>query len=230
MIRSLETECPCCSKTWHLCRTPQPQSLRRRLDVKQTTDKRVSAPAGAQMLVLAVVLVLAAVPPVDAQTAISADGLVESTTGGFRFPDGTVQLTAMPPGSAPVEATGQLGCWNGSGTGISCSGTGQDGELQRGVNLPTPRFTDGCRRLALAEHQRVVEPCGLRRKAPEFALGTSLHERRAGHLLVVYYYSWRHDACVAREPRRWRGRLLRHQDQRQRCLAGSWRTMIGVSR
>jgi hypothetical protein len=43
-------------------------------------------------------------------------------------------------GPAPVEDTGQRGCWNGSGVEISCSGTGQDGELQRGVDWPTPRF------------------------------------------------------------------------------------------
>jgi hypothetical protein len=79
---------------------------------------------------------------VSAQTAISADGVVESTSGGFKFPDGTVQATAAAQGSAPVEDTGQKSCWNASGTSISCSGTGQDGELQRGVDWPTPRFTD----------------------------------------------------------------------------------------
>jgi hypothetical protein len=80
-----------------------------------------------------------------AQTAISADGVVESTSGGFKFPDGTVQATAAAPGSAPVEDTGQQKCWDTAGTEILCSdplAAGQDGKLQRGVDWPTPRFTD----------------------------------------------------------------------------------------
>jgi hypothetical protein len=87
-------------------------------------------------------LLVLAVLPVGAQTAISADGVVESRTGGFKFPDGTVQTTATSPGSAPVEDTGQQGCWDAAGSVIACSGTGQDGELQRGVDWPAPRFTD----------------------------------------------------------------------------------------
>jgi hypothetical protein len=43
---------------------------------------------------------------------------------------------------APVEKTGQTGCWDSSGSYISCTGTGQDGEYQKGVAWPTPRFTD----------------------------------------------------------------------------------------
>ena len=80
--------------------------------------------------------------PLVAQTAILADGVIESTSGGFKFPDGTVQATAAAPGSAPVEDTGQQGCFDASGDPISCSGTGQDGELQAGVDWPAQRFTD----------------------------------------------------------------------------------------
>jgi hypothetical protein len=43
---------------------------------------------------------------------------------------------------APVPQTGQITCYNVGGTVISCAGTGQDGEGQKGVKLPTPRFTD----------------------------------------------------------------------------------------
>ena len=43
---------------------------------------------------------------------------------------------------APVEKTGQTGCWDESGTSRPCTGTGQDGELQKGVSWPVPRFTD----------------------------------------------------------------------------------------
>ena len=96
--------------------------------------------AGALALGLAWVVV--AVLPLEAQTAVSADGVVESTSGGFKFPDGTVQTSAASSSPATVEDTGQQGCWDASGNSIACSGTGQDGELQRGVSWPAPRFTD----------------------------------------------------------------------------------------
>lgn len=51
-------------------------------------------------------------------------------------------MTAASPGSAPVADTGQQGCWDEAGVSIACSGTGQDGELQRGVDWPSPRFND----------------------------------------------------------------------------------------
>ncbi len=43
---------------------------------------------------------------------------------------------------APVPQTGQVLCYDSSGTTINCAGTGQDGALQKGVDFPTPRFTD----------------------------------------------------------------------------------------
>ena len=43
---------------------------------------------------------------------------------------------------APVPKTGQTICYDAGGTAISCTGTGQDGEYQRGVAWPAPRFTD----------------------------------------------------------------------------------------
>lgn len=92
--------------------------------------------------VVSLVYFLLAVAPLSAQTAISADGGIESTAVGFIFPDGSVQATAAAPNFAPVADTGQQSCWNGVGNLITCPGTGQDGELQRGVQWPTPRFTD----------------------------------------------------------------------------------------
>ena len=65
--------------------------------------------------------------------------------GGIQFPDGTVQATAAAPGTAPVEDTGQQICYDPTGSTtdeIPCAMTGQDGELQRGVDWPAPRFTD----------------------------------------------------------------------------------------
>lgn len=52
--------------------------------------------------------------------------------------------TSVP---APVPRTGQTLCYSDSDEGadsslIPCEGTGQDGELQKGVIWPSPRFTD----------------------------------------------------------------------------------------
>jgi hypothetical protein len=41
---------------------------------------------------------------------------------------------------APVPKTGQSKCYDAGGTEIACAGTGQDGEYQKGVTWPTPRF------------------------------------------------------------------------------------------
>jgi len=45
-------------------------------------------------------------------------------------------------GAFGVPQTGQTTCWDSSGTGIACAGTGQDGDIQAGVVPPNPRFTD----------------------------------------------------------------------------------------
>ena len=47
---------------------------------------------------------------------------------------------ADPP--APVPKTGQTTCYDSDGNPISCSGTGQDGDYQKGIAWPVPRFTD----------------------------------------------------------------------------------------
>lgn len=41
-----------------------------------------------------------------------------------------------------LPRTGQTSCYDASGTAIACSGTGQDGALQKGVAWPSPRFSD----------------------------------------------------------------------------------------
>jgi hypothetical protein len=45
-------------------------------------------------------------------------------------------------GFAPLTKTGQITCYDDSGNSINCTGTGQDGEYQKGVSWPTPRFAD----------------------------------------------------------------------------------------
>ena len=51
-------------------------------------------------------------------------------------------IAAQKKNFAPVEKTKQVTCYDESGTVISCSGTGQDGDLQAGVTWPRPRFKD----------------------------------------------------------------------------------------
>jgi len=41
-----------------------------------------------------------------------------------------------------VPKTGQTVCWDADGNSVDCSGTGQDGEHQKGGSWPDPRFTD----------------------------------------------------------------------------------------
>ena len=50
--------------------------------------------------------------------------------------------TAVVYGNAAVEKTGQTTCYDTTWLEIPCSGTGQDGELQKGVPWPNPRFSD----------------------------------------------------------------------------------------
>jgi hypothetical protein len=54
--------------------------------------------------------------------------------------------SSLPVPPAPVPKTGQTICWDPSrdtsGVMIPCAGTGLDGDIQAGVPIPTPRFTD----------------------------------------------------------------------------------------
>jgi hypothetical protein len=62
-------------------------------------------------------------------------------SGGIEFPDGSVQTTAA---GSLVPQTGQTICYDTGGVEIVCTtniGPGQDGDLQRGVPWPGPRFT-----------------------------------------------------------------------------------------
>ena len=52
---------------------------------------------------------------------------------------GTFTTTIYP---AAVPKTGQTTCYDASGNTVTCANTGQDGELQKGLDLPSPRFTD----------------------------------------------------------------------------------------
>jgi len=44
-------------------------------------------------------------------------------------------------GTIQLPQTGQIKCYDTSGTEISCVGTGQDGEIRAGVQWPDPRLS-----------------------------------------------------------------------------------------
>ncbi len=53
----------------------------------------------------------------------------------------SVSYSASKDNSIKLPRTGQTTCYDSSGTVISCKNTGQDGDLQKGVAWPNPRFT-----------------------------------------------------------------------------------------
>ncbi len=68
--------------------------------------------------------------------------------GGFWAGSTPLELTissVIVPSSAGViqlPQTGQMSCYDSAGSMIPCAGTGQDGDIQAGVQWPNPRFTD----------------------------------------------------------------------------------------
>lgn len=49
---------------------------------------------------------------------------------------------AVHAGSIQLPRTGQTDCWDELGNVVSCAGTGQDGDLLKGIPWPSPRFLD----------------------------------------------------------------------------------------
>src|SRR5439155_13558836 len=80
----------------------------------------------------------------------SCDGadLGGATCASLGFGGGVLGCTAScgfdPSGCTPrYPSTGQTTCWNNSGTPISCTGTGNDGEIQAGAALAYTDNGDG---------------------------------------------------------------------------------------
>ncbi len=62
--------------------------------------------------------------------------------GSVSCNDSDAEIEPGDGAPAPVPQTGQTMCWDTDGNVINCAGTGQDGDIQAGVVLPDPRFTD----------------------------------------------------------------------------------------
>jgi hypothetical protein len=76
---------------------------------------------------------------------ISAFVVVPSMTGTY-WDKKSIKYDVWPvrggTGGSNRSRTGQITCYNATGAIVDCIGTGQDGNLQNGVEWPYPRFTD----------------------------------------------------------------------------------------
>jgi hypothetical protein len=63
----------------------------------------------------------------------------KATVGGILL---AAALVGSSGGAIDLPRTGQVTCWDEAGSVVSCGGTGQDGDLLAGIELPTPRLTD----------------------------------------------------------------------------------------
>ncbi|HZX48578.1 MAG TPA: DUF1566 domain-containing protein [Nitrospirota bacterium] len=59
----------------------------------------------------------------------------------YVWPVRSGQSGSFGPSVIQLPKTGQTTCYNSSGTVITCTGTGQDGEIQAGAAWPSPRYT-----------------------------------------------------------------------------------------
>ena len=79
--------------------------------------------------------------PGDAWLLATVQGIPESSSpkGGFNS-----LLPVRGDSTAPAQVwnSGQKYCYTASGEYLTCTGTGQDGDLQKGAGWPDPRFTD----------------------------------------------------------------------------------------
>ena len=68
-------------------------------------------------------------------------GSGSKTGDGYVWPVRAGQCGSLDNSIICLPRTGQTSCSDSAGTVINCTGTGQDGDLQKGVDWPDPRFT-----------------------------------------------------------------------------------------
>lgn len=79
----------------------------------------------------------------DGTTAIKRAGVFTEPAVGPASTGRTLdEMMSLVNTRTPVEKTGQTICYDQDGNVIACGGTGQDGDLQKGVTWPNPRFSD----------------------------------------------------------------------------------------
>jgi len=75
---------------------------------------------------------------------VTRSASLDITSNDPKKPVLKVKLSGSLQGNNTISLpkTGQTTCYNAAGTGIPCTGTGQDGDLQEGVAWPIPRFVN----------------------------------------------------------------------------------------
>jgi len=84
----------------------------------------------------------------NATSPYAHNGLINDTTyyyvvtaeNSYGESDESSEVNARP--SINLAKTGQTTCYDSGGNAIDCANTGQDGDIQAGVEWPAPRFTD----------------------------------------------------------------------------------------
>jgi hypothetical protein len=108
--------------------------------------KKITAPRWELTIIMVVLLITSTTAAQDRTVIVPLGGaigdaevadVVQGKT--FSSKNGKGLIGTRP--AAPVPQSGEINCSDSSGTVISCTGTGQDGEIQSGVAFPTPRFT-----------------------------------------------------------------------------------------
>ncbi len=75
-------------------------------------------------------------------TAVAAGPTTITATSGNISGNTLLTVNIVVGSSVNLPETGQTTCYDTAGTAIACAGTGQDGELLKGVAWPSPRFMD----------------------------------------------------------------------------------------
>ena len=73
---------------------------------------------------------------------ITSTGVTGTDTNATISSVSTTETEVCYAGAIQLPRTGQTTCYDSSGVVISCTGTGQDGDIQAGVAWPSPRFAD----------------------------------------------------------------------------------------
>ena len=74
--------------------------------------------------------------------SLISEGAAEQPSGIATNNPAVKKITTTVKAVAALPKTGQTTCYDISGKVIDCKNTGQDGDLQKGVAWPDPRFTD----------------------------------------------------------------------------------------
>jgi hypothetical protein len=79
----------------------------------------------------------------EAWTVYMWSGILDSFKKTASYYVWPVRAAEGAPSVIDLPDTGQISCYNTTGTTVACAGTGQDGEMRKGIAWPSPRFVSG---------------------------------------------------------------------------------------